>query len=328
MVPTSQNISRFLLRESQILGEFSQYYWDAPVGNVLFKTQQRISECWHILFTPSVTCFSQSSFSRDSRIFMHGFLFSCWILILPRGVRVNEAYGQHIARFSRMGSHFLSEFSSIQLRRAFIKCTFEDITVCLCTDSQFLCDFSAFQWVWAWIKHTFQDEESQFLGEFYAFQAWLACFMRPFQDIARFSSTDSQLLGEFSSIQVGRPWIKCAFQDTARLLSRESQNVGESSLIKAGCAWIKRTFQDIAMYSRIKYQFPGEFSVFQGGLAWRMPLSQGITSLLFPELGKLSWFQVGLTCIKDTFQDIASFYSHATNLNFVANILQCDQDAI
>ena len=102
----------------------------------------------------------------------------------------------------------------------------------------------------------------------------------------------------------------------------------ESSLIKAGCAWIKRTFQDIAMYSRIKYQFPGEFSVFQGGLAWRMPLSQGITSLLFPELGKLSWFQVGLTCIKDTFQDIASFYSHATNLNFVANILQCDQDAI
>lgn len=63
----------------------------------------------------------------------------------------------------------------------------------------------------------------------------------------------------------------------------------------------------MAMYSRIKYQFPGEFSVFQVVLTWRMPIFQPVACFFFflpPEpycLGKFSWFQVGLTSIKDPF---------------------------
>lgn len=122
MGPTSQNISRFLLRESQILDEFSQYkrYRMVFMHRISVFGEFSVFQAW-------LACFMHTF--KYSKVFMHGISVSWRILFNTSGTSLDQGCFSRCSKILYMDSQDIGESSLIKAGCAWIKRTFQDIAM-------------------------------------------------------------------------------------------------------------------------------------------------------------------------------------------------------
>lgn len=265
---------------------------------------------------------------------MHGFSVTLRNLIFAKGMSLNQAYFSSYNNVFKHGSSVSWWFLFNASWTPLCQVCFQDIARLWCADSQNVGQITSFQ-VWrTWIKRTFQIiarcslTEYQILGKISVFRAWLVSFMHTAQVTPRVSCTESQSLVEFSSIKVGCICMGLTFQHIARF----QLGFYVSWRILFGPSGMRFNQAYFPWYSKV---FTYRTSVF-----WRprcVPNETRYWCQLFQCLlseshyrSASSSFQLGLTCLKRTFQDIARFRARNSNswrMHFIPSGTQLCQEA-